>query len=136
MLFSTIQHYRKAIMLTCDMFPMDSSLAAKGSWRLGKREAVLLTRLERLIEEAEWTAAKHGVSPHEYVLKKEAPELFVEMRAFIKENGYHGTFLGRVYLIGEIGDYRYWYMSEGSESIILNRALRSTSGVERSDGID
>ncbi len=95
-----------------------------------EREAVLLTRLERLIEEAEWTTAKHG-SPHQYVLQKEAPELFVEMRAFIKENGYYGKFLRRVYFIGEIGDYRYWYMSEGSKSIILNRALRSTPGVER-----
>ncbi len=103
---------------------------------MGEKGAVLLTRLERLIEEAEWTVAKHGVSPHEYVLKKEAPELFVEMRAFIKENGYYGKFLGRVYLIGEIGDYRYWYMSEGSESIILNRALRSTPGVERLERID
>ncbi len=71
---------------------------------MGEREAVLMTRLERFIEEAEWTEAKHGVSPHEYVLKKEAPELFVEMRASIKENGYHGKFLGRVYFIGEIGD--------------------------------
>ncbi len=105
-----------------------------GAWE--KREAVLLTRLEHLIEEAEWTVAKHGVSPHEYVLKKEAPELFVEMRAFIKKNGYYGKFLGRVYFIGEIGDYRYWYMSEGSESIILNRALRSTPGVERLERMD
>ncbi len=76
------------------------------------------------------------MSPHEYVLKKEAPELFVEMRAFIKENGYHGKFLRRVYFIVEIGDYRYWYMSEGSESIILNRALRSTPGVERLERSD
>ncbi len=53
------------------------------------------------------------------------------MRVFIKENGYYGRFLDRVYFIGEIGNYRYWYMSEGSESIILNRALRSTPGVER-----
>ena len=103
---------------------------------MGEREAVLLTRLERLIEEAEWTTAKHGASPHEYVLKKEAPELFVEMRAFIKENGYYGKFLRRVYFIGEIGDYRYWYMSEGSESIILNRTLRSTPGVERLERMD
>ncbi len=103
---------------------------------MGEREAVVLTRLERLIEQAEWTAAKHDVSPHEYVLKKEAPELFVEMRAFIKEKGYHGKFLRRVYFIGEIGDYRYWYMSEGSKSIILNRALHSTPGVERLERSD
>lgn len=70
-----------------------------------KRERILLASLERLVEEAEWTTAKHGVSPHEYVLKKEAPELFLEMRAFIKKSGYYGKFLGQVYFIGEIGDY-------------------------------
>lgn len=94
-----------------------------------------MTRLERLIEEAVWTTAKHG-SPHQYVLKKDVPELFVEMRAFIKENGYYGRFRRVVYHIGEVGDYRYWYMSEGSESIILNRALRSAPGVERLERVD
>ncbi len=97
---------------------------------MGVREAELLTRLERLIEEADWTTAKHG-SPHQYVLKKEAPELFLEMRAFIKENGYYGRFRWTVYFIGEVGEHRYWYMSEGPKSIILNRALIDTPRVVR-----
>ncbi len=86
--------------------------------------------LERLIDAAEWTSSKY-LSDHQYVKKFEAPELFVEMRAFIKDSGYPGRFLKTTYFYGDVGEYRYWYMSEGPKSIILNRARLDVGGVER-----
>ncbi len=102
---------------------------------MGVGEAKLLSELEALIEvieKAAWRATKF-ISPHEYILKKDEPELFEAMKKFVRENGWPGRFFKTIYRYATVGEYRYWFMSSGPKSIILNRARLDIGGVERLD---
>ena len=83
-------------------------------------------KLERLIDDADWRATSH-LSPHEYVLSREHPELQAALEAYFLDHGYRGSFLDREYTYANIGAYRYWIVGD-----VLNRARLDVPGVGRS----
>ncbi len=83
-----------------------------------------IQELERLIDGAQWRATNY-LSPHEYVLSRDYPELYAALRAYLLDQGYVGLFLNREYTYGNIGVYRYWIIED-----VVNRARLETPGVE------
>ncbi len=79
---------------------------------------------ESLIDDAQWRATNY-LSPHEYVLSRDCPELYSALRAYLFDHGYEGLFFNREYTYVNIGAYRYWIV-EG----VVNRASLETPGVE------
>ncbi len=80
--------------------------------------------LERMILDAKWRGTSY-VSPHEYVLSRDYPELYMALERYLLAHGYTGLFLDQEYTYANIGAYRYWIL-EG----VLNRARLDTPGVE------
>ncbi len=80
--------------------------------------------LERLIDDADWRATSY-LSPHEYVLSLDCPELYTTLEGHLLDRGYKGLFLNREYTYANIGAYRYWIVED-----VLNRARLDTPGVE------
>ncbi len=81
-------------------------------------------KIRRWIEEAHWRATEY-LSPHEYVLSQDYPELHETLKARILDHGYPGRFLDREYNYTNIGAYRYWVVGG-----VLNRARLDTPGVK------
>lgn len=63
----------------------------------------LLERLRR----APWHATTH-VQPHEYILQREDPALYGEVRVLIAAQGYQRDFQGYTYRYVELDGYKYW----------------------------
>ncbi len=80
--------------------------------------------LERIIADAKWRATRY-LSPHEYILSRDYPELYTALERYLLDHGYGGLFLNQEYTYANMGEYRYWIV-EG----VLNRARLDTPGVE------
>ena len=80
--------------------------------------------LERLINEGQWRSTNY-LSPHEYVLSRDYPELYSALKAYLLDHGYAGLFLDQEYTYVNLGAYRYWIVES-----VVNRASLETSGVE------
>ncbi len=78
-----------------------------------------------MVNDAVWHRTTH-VSPHEYILRDEYPELFAAVKERVGEEGYPGRFQGRTYRYADLGAHRYWLMG-----VVLNRARLDVGGVER-----
>ncbi len=70
-----------------------------------------------MVKDAVWHRTTY-VSPHEYILRDEYPELFAAMKELVREEGYPDRFQGRTYRYADLGAHRYWLMG-----VVLNRAL-------------
>ena len=86
-----------------------------------------LEDIKRAIDEAQWRATDY-LSPHEYVLSREYPELHGALKAYLLDHGYTGLFLDWEYVYTNIGAYRYWVVGD-----VLNRARLDTPGVREID---
>lgn len=71
--------------------------------------------MEERINRIKWIKTTH-IQPHEYILRKDHPDLYSEISKMIKEKGYTKDFRGTKYRYVDIGEYKYWCMG-----IILNR---------------
>ena len=80
--------------------------------------------LESMIVDAEWRVTSY-LSPHEYVLSRDYPQLYTTLEGHLLDHGYKGLFLNEEYTYANIGAYRYW-IADG----VLNRARLDTPGVE------
>lgn len=73
-----------------------------------------------------WTFAKTMANiPHEYTLDKWAPEqteLFKEAESIIKEHGTDEAFFKRKFRYLHFDGHKYWAMSIGDGTRIINRA--------------
>lgn len=79
--------------------------------------------IEREVHEAKWRATEY-LSPHEYVLSEEYPELYSAVKRCLLDTGYKGRFLDQEYVYANIGAYRYWIVDN-----VLNRARLDLPGV-------
>ncbi len=82
-----------------------------------------LEEIKRAIDEAHWQATDY-LSPHEYVLSRDYPEMHEALKTYLLDHGYTGRFLDREYTYTNIGPYRYWIVDG-----VLNRARLDTPGV-------
>ena len=87
-----------------------------------------LEDIKREIDDANWRATEY-LSPHEYVVSQEYPEVYAAMKEYLLHHGYTGRFLGVEYVYANIRDYRYWVVAN-----ILNRARIDTPGVTEIHG--
>jgi len=78
-------------------------------------EVELRGRLEAL----EWTETDY-ISPHEYVLRSEAPELYDLIDLLKRSEGYREKFGGRFWWYFDVGGYKYWTVDDGV-ACALNR---------------
>ena len=73
--------------------------------------------IENLISDAPWRASNHG-GPHEYVIYRQAPELYKQIQALQKTDAVRKkSFEGYVYRYVNLSGKRYWLMYP-----VLNRA--------------
>jgi len=73
--------------------------------------------LEQEIAKSYWRKTNY-IQPHEYMMAKDNPELFAELKRLIQEGGYEAEFMGKAYRYVNIGKYKYW-----AYDTLVNRAL-------------
>jgi len=72
------------------------------------------------IDSAKWRKTDY-LEPHEYIVKKDYPELFKKLAQDIDGSPVTRTFMGKKYRYLIFNGYRYWHFQ-----IILNRAKDET----------
>lgn len=94
-----------------------------------------LAAVEAYIASVRWQNAKtfEKFAPHEYTIRKWAPELeemFEAVVVFIREHGYTQKWHGRSFTYLDVGPYKYWTMGDPvKETVVLNREpLRAENG--------
>jgi hypothetical protein len=75
--------------------------------------------LLQLINKAFWKKTNY-IQAHEYMLRKDYPEVYSALKEKIDKEGYEKEFLGKKYRYVNIGEYRYW-----AYDTLINRALLS-----------
>ncbi len=74
--------------------------------------------LDEKINKAKWKKTEY-IRQHEYVLKKDYPELFLSLVKMIDIWGYGAKFKNKKYRYLDIEEYKYWYDKD-----VLNRELK------------
>jgi len=81
-----------------------------------------------LTNEVQFTFAKTMADiPHSWICKKDFPEeKFLNAMIFIESNGYIEKFFNREYVYYNIGEYKYWVMTDekgiDDPTAIINKA--------------
>ena len=76
-----------------------------------------MNRIQELIDKAFWKKTNY-ISPHEYMMKNDYPEVYAAITELIEKQGYEGAFLTKTYRYVIIGKYKYW-----AYDTLINRAL-------------
>ena len=82
-----------------------------------------------LTEDVKFTFAKTMASiPHSWIVRKDYEDsTFLEVMNFIQDNGYIEKFWTKEYTYYNIGDHKYWVMTDkkgfADRTAIINRAL-------------
>jgi len=87
-------------------------------------------KLSSFISNEKWTYAKTMPKwPHEYLVREKVDEtLFVELAAFIRENGYEGRFYNKAITYYDHDGRVYWTMGAPiEETTIINRCRKEDS---------
>lgn len=99
----------------------------KATNRVETLEQAILNKLrdalEKRINEVPWRKTNY-IEPHEYIVKKNCPELWDDIARAIDQYGYTKIFKGALYKYLDIGPYRYWHFK-----LVLNRALHNAEPV-------
>jgi len=96
-----------------------------------RHEAEVLKRKQKLVDminAAKWKKTDY-ISPHEYILEKNEPELHAALSELIDNYGYPRMFQGKEYTCYNILEYRYWHMEE-----VINRAINAKEKRKNSPG--
>lgn len=86
-----------------------------------------MNRIKKHINTVNWINAKtySKTAPHEYIVRKNNPELekeFIYFVEFIRENGYKKKYGRSTYTYLDIDGYKYWTMGAPIKiTIIINR---------------
>jgi hypothetical protein len=92
-------------------------------------ESLTLPELRAFLAKSTWTYAKTmPKTPHEYTLRKNAPDeaLFKRVVMHIRLHGYRRVYGRAIYAYLDIDGWQYWTMgSQLSETILINRARLS-----------
>lgn len=87
-----------------------------------------IEEVQRFFEFHDWTYAKTmPLTPHWYIVKGKTadPEIFIEVVAFIQQNGVKEKFEGKTYKYYTLGEFKYWTMGfPPGKTTIINRCLK------------